>query len=211
MNHYHRIASVLIATLALAACEEAATPTAPAATTPPATSAPDPAPTGKIIELAITAHGADRRVEQAVGGNTSNLIVHTLSFPSDFSPGVAHRHAGKTGYLDHWFRFTSTVRLETLTNEELERQPGISIDGTGRTWHLLYIEPLPEFHINVTGTLGGDAASKPAPKAAARLEVVLSMDVVESIYRNTLTADRASTLIQEHLASNPVQIRLVLR
>lgn len=210
MKHYH-IAIVLIAAFALASCEEAATPTTTAAAAPPAATAPDPAPAAKVVELTIAADGADRRVEQVAGGNTSNLVVHKLSFPSDFSAGVPYRNAGKEGYLDHWFRFTSTVRLAALTNEELERQSGISIDGTGRTWQLLYIEPLPEFHINVTGTLGGDSGSKPAPKAAARLNVVLSADVVESIYRNELTADRASTLIREHLAGNPVQIRLVLR
>ncbi len=212
-----RILIVLIAavaTLALAACEEAATPTAPAAAAPPATSAPDPAPAAKVIELRIAADGADQRVEQTVGGNTSNLVVHTLAFPSDFSAGVPLGNAGKEGYLDQWFRFTSTVQLAALTNEELERQSGISIDGTGRTWHLLAVEPMPDFHISVTGTLGGAPGSKPAPSAAARLEVALSQDVVDSIYYEgpqTLTAPAASTLIKKHLTHNSVKIRLALR
>ena len=204
--------AILIATLALAACEEATPPITPAAAAPPATSAPDPATAAKVIELTIAADGADQRVEQAVGGNASNLVAHTLSFPADFSAGVAHQHAGKGGYLDHWFRFTSTARLEALTNEELERQSGVSIEGRGRTWHLLSIEPSPDFHIALIGTLGGDPATKPAPQAAARLEVVLSADLQLHILTDTLpTAQTTRAHIEEILNGNPVQIRVALR
>lgn len=207
------LALLAAAGVALTGCEEPMQPTAGASRPTAAPAAPAPA-AAKVVELVITAD-ADRRVEQVAG--TPSAVSRTLTWPGDFSSCVAHRYAGQVYYADHWFRCPSKVRLEILTNAELERLPGVSIDATGRTWHLLNVEPAPDFYVAVEATLGGDPEDNPPGSTSAIVTVVLWVETLDRIAGGGATNDeilgspaKAARLVQEHLTANAVRIRLVL-
>ena len=208
------LALLAAAGVALTGCEEPMQPTAGASRPAAAPAAPAPA-AAKVVELVIAAEGADRRVEQVAG--TPSVVSRTLTWPTDFSSCVAHRNAGQVYYLDHWFQCPSKVRLEVLTNAELERLPGVSIDAAGRTWYLLNIEPRPDFYVAVEATLGGDPEDNPPGSTSAIVTVVLWVETFDEAARTPEDNDRvrntpakAARLVQEHLTANAVRIRLVL-
>lgn len=214
MNKARTLLAAAITLAALTGCDETMTGATAVGPRAPASS-PDPAPAPKIVELVITADGADQRVEQVSGG--ASVVSRTLTWPDDFSSCVAHRNAGQVYYADHWFRCSSTVRLEVLTNAELERLSGVSIDATGRTWHLLDVEPAPDFYVVVEATLGGDPEDNPPGSTPAVVVVVLWVETLDRIAGGGATNDeilgspaKAARLVQEHLTANAVRIRLVL-
>ena len=199
-----RTTIVVTATLvALAGCEEAAPPTTQA-TGPPTTPA-TAAPSAQVVELVIAADTAQsqQRVDQTTAGGDA-ARSHTVTFPDGFNPGERY---DETNNLARWYRFVSKPIPNVLTNAEVLRMSGISLDN-GQAWYLASLEITPDLWVNIRAVI----VDRETPGASAMLVVSVHTDdtYVGNLDALDTSVARASNRVLAHLATNAIRLRLAL-
>lgn len=210
-------AALLLATFSvlLAGCEEAA-PKPPQAAGAQEPTAP---PAAQVVELVIAAaKPRTARVEQVAGGAVP-ARTHTVTFPDGFNAGERY---DVTNVYGRWYRFVSKPISNVVTNAEVLRMGGVSLDD-GNAWYLTSLEVSPDLWLNVRAVL----VERDTPGASATLVVTLHADHTyyvcygppaeqglceegRNINAHDTSEANARSVVLEQLATNAIRLRLVI-